>query len=547
MSKLLKNLLQFRALLMLFIGVILSPLLFTQTVFAGPTRLGGLNLDGYCRSINQGGVMLTNNTWVCQSGQTVNMDSACQWQYPNQNAVSQQETPGNPYTWACYQLDTTTPTVTSNPSPTITPNPPTPTNAPTSSPTPTPTLRNTLTPTPTVVPTSTTTRLGGMNIDAYCRNLNQGGAVLSNNTWTCSSGQTVNMNAECQWQYALSTAFAVQEIAGNPYTWACYNSTTVSPTPTLTPTARLTVTPTLTPTPSLTATLTPTLTPTSSATPTPVPSRARKNIYSMTTTEYQRFVNAVNTLRADGRYADFMNRHIQAMMTETPPNDPTTDRNVAHRGPAFLAWHRAFIYEFEDELRSVDPTVTIPYWQFENETPGVLPRVFTTSYFGGDGNRTQGDRVIDGPFASWNIIRRIARDPDSRQTALPSTADVNTAMQLTFYENSPWSEFANGFNVIMEGWIGNNAPYNLHNRVHGYIGGDMNTMGAANDPIFFLVHANIDRIWAQWQQRNGITNYQPTSGGPAGHNLNDIMRFLLRSATPANVLDSQRSMGYIYN
>ena len=35
-----------------------------------------------------------------------------------------------------------------------------------------------------------------------------------------------------------------------------------------------------------------------------------------------------------------------------------------------------------------------------------------------------------------------------------------------------------------------------HNTVHNTIAGDMATMLSPRDPIFFLHHANIDRIWA---------------------------------------------------
>ncbi len=190
--------------------------------------------------------------------------------------------------------------------------------------------------------------------------------------------------------------------------------------------------------------------------------------------------------------------------------------------------------------------MTLPYWPFEQETGS--PRVFTSAYFGSDGNRAQNDRVTDGPFASWGVIRRIARDQDTGQTSLPSATDVNTILQNTAYSTAPYNEQSAGFVMGMEGWIGTaRSPWSMHNLVHGYVGGDMGTMDSANGPIFFLLHANIDRIWWQWEQQRGITNYQPVSGGPTGHNVNDTLRFLLRTPTSANVLDIQNDMGYTYN
>ena len=66
-----------------------------------------------------------------------------------------------------------------------------------------------------------------------------------------------------------------------------------------------------------------------------------------------------------------------------------------------------------------------------------------------------------------------------------------------------------------------------------------------NDPIFWLNHANVDRLWWQWQQQRGINTYLPTSGGPTGHNLNDQMIGLITPRTPAQVLNITQ-LGYSY-
>jgi len=54
------------------------------------------------------------------------------------------------------------------------------------------------------------------------------------------------------------------------------------------------------------------------------------------------------------------------------------------------------------------------------------------------------------------------------------------------------------------------------------VGGHMLAMTSPNDPIFFLHHANVDRLWAKWQINHpGDSNY-PTTGN-SGHALNDLM------------------------
>ena len=70
-----------------------------------------------------------------------------------------------------------------------------------------------------------------------------------------------------------------------------------------------------------------------------------------------------------------------------------------------------------------------------------------------------------------------------------------------------------------------------------------------NDPVFFLHHSNIDRIWALWEDRH-TNSYAPVAGGPPGNNLNDAMvpwaGILPYDATIASVLDI-RALGYRYD
>jgi tyrosinase len=86
--------------------------------------------------------------------------------------------------------------------------------------------------------------------------------------------------------------------------------------------------------------------------------------------------------------------------------------------------------------------------------------------------------------------------------------------------------------------------------VHLYVGGDTRNNGGTmtentspNDPVFFLHHANIDRIWAQWERIHGST-YLPTSGFRQGQNLDDRM-WPWFEQRPADVL-GRAGLGYVY-
>ena len=68
-----------------------------------------------------------------------------------------------------------------------------------------------------------------------------------------------------------------------------------------------------------------------------------------------------------------------------------------------------------------------------------------------------------------------------------------------------------------------------------------------NDPVFFLLHCNIDRLWALWQARHPNERpYLPAAEGMPGHNLNDPMSPWGGTTTPTSVLDHRR-LGYWYD
>jgi tyrosinase len=289
----------------------------------------------------------------------------------------------------------------------------------------------------------------------------------------------------------------------------------------------------------------------------------RRNILAMPLADVQRLTAAITVLKNNGTYDDFTRRHMKAMQTATPVG---SSRNVAHRGPAFLPWHRASLLEFEAALQAVDRGIVgLPYWSWQDDTAlnGGVPAkslLWTANYLGTDGDPTKGNRVLNGPFANWRaliynnstgaftlrstvgLIRRLGRDPNGRPT-LPDATQVADVMTYTKYDTSPWSSSStSSFRNRIEGW--STGP-RMHNLVHNWVGGDMLPGTSPNDPVFWLNHCNVDRLWWQWQQTRGMTNYQPVSGGPVGHNLNDVMQGLLTPRTPASVLNLA-TLGYSY-
>jgi tyrosinase len=287
--------------------------------------------------------------------------------------------------------------------------------------------------------------------------------------------------------------------------------------------------------------------------------RMRMNVKTLSTNEKDKFVNAVLALKSKpsvlhpgdptlSRYDDYPEVHMNAMMA---------DPGWAHRRPAFFPWHRVMLLAFENDLVDADPSVTIPYWDWSDAASNPLK----PGFLGGDGDPSDSDKVKTGPFAhdgpnAWTLkVTDNPGDPDFLQRSfgtdptapsLPTWSDVFTALNIDHYESFPWEFGSSGVRY--------NVESSLHNLVHRYIAGTMGGMTSPNDPVFWLHHCNIDRLWAVWQRMHpGASPYQPATGAALGHNLMDAMIFSggppapwPGTFTPSSVID-HHALGYQYD
>jgi tyrosinase len=275
--------------------------------------------------------------------------------------------------------------------------------------------------------------------------------------------------------------------------------------------------------------------------------RVRKNQSTLTDLEKQDFIEAVKGLKNTFRpgsalsvYDEYVQLHGEAFAG-----------GHAHGGPAFLPWHRELLLRFENDLRTIRPNVTIPYWDFtvDNQPTSSL---WAPNFLGGTGSPNDDYIVRDGPFRAgeWVLVfdqPELRRSFGLRVETLPTAADVEAAFRISQYDAPPWdltSPLDESFRNTLEGFNHPSGEPQLHNRVHSWVGGSMAIQFSPNDPVFWLLHANLDRLWAEWQAIYGLT-YVPTMGGPPGHNLFDPMS-PFGSVRPVDVLD-HFALGYRYD
>ncbi|MEA2361654.1 MAG: hypothetical protein QOD71_799 [Thermoleophilaceae bacterium] len=197
--------------------------------------------------------------------------------------------------------------------------------------------------------------------------------------------------------------------------------------------------------------------------------------------------------------------------TYREPADPLWN-GCQHGSWFFLPWHRIYIWYFEQIVRSVviesggPDDWALPYWNYTDGPPGsaalppgfsakTLPEGGPNPLFVPDGNRAPA--VNAGG-------------------ALPGIG-TSTAQALLSTSFSP------GFGGLPRGPVHFANPHGLlesqpHDNIHVLVGGDLTRTGcnegwmtdpncAAVDPIFYLHHSNIDRVWAKWlAQGDGRAN-----------------------------------------
>ena len=293
----------------------------------------------------------------------------------------------------------------------------------------------------------------------------------------------------------------------------------------------------------------------------------RKNVNALTAQEKLDFITAVKAMKANGKYNQYVKTHMDAMNHATPASGSPLTRNAAHRGPAFLPWHREFLRRFEQDLQAEVPGAILPYWDWASDAALADPATATvwgTDLMGGNGDAADGDLVKTGPFAfdpadpnAWTLSDDTGADTGAglqrafgvSAATLPTQAQVDTVQALTPYDASPWTTGSGGYRNSNEGWasVGGSAAPNMHNRVHVWVGGSMLPGTSPNDPVFFLHHCFVDKLWADWQAAHPGEAFVPgptESADLDGHRLNDAM--FPWSTTVADVLD-HRGLGYVYD
>jgi tyrosinase len=160
----------------------------------------------------------------------------------------------------------------------------------------------------------------------------------------------------------------------------------------------------------------------------------------------------------------------------------------------FLPWHRAYLLAFERICRQLsgNPNFALPYWDWTANPQ--LPATFASQTFAGAANA-----LFDSTRSSQTVTipANVAGNQVIAQILAESTFEI-------FASSRP-----NGQNNTAQQWQirrGLDGPLESgpHNSVHGRISGNMGSFMSPLDPIFWLHHCNIDRLWDRWNRMGRV-------------------------------------------
>ncbi len=278
--------------------------------------------------------------------------------------------------------------------------------------------------------------------------------------------------------------------------------------------------------------------------------RYRKNYANLTNIERERFRDVINALDQTFYPGAFgqgyglpppadPNQDLPYSYGRTSVWDKATqlhmlDFYIIHSGQGFdynfLPWHRGFLLWMEEQMRSIDPLVTLPYWNWETNPVTDFP-ILSDDLNGHTGTLGEARASAANPtgrvgFPFDSLDSNFQTDPngyfedtgvcdvnlfngadpscnpakppeilDRHVKADQSPLDFGLAPDSAVYAETTYEAMS----PILEG--------NAHGMAHAYLcdQGEVSRSRSPMDPMFWLLHTNCDRIWAQWQSFDPAT------------------------------------------
>lgn len=234
-------------------------------------------------------------------------------------------------------------------------------------------------------------------------------------------------------------------------------------------------------------------------------------------------------------FVQLNNRFFGGTRTDTPPGgvswwfkqDEIHQATHVHNGPEFLPWHREIVNRLEEMLRQINPQLSLHYWDW-TENPTNLPNanlgggntgnlnLFTNTFmgYGGPTLASIGEPWLGAGY--YNPTAANKRDTTNNPADPPENVrrSVSGSPATVAQDNGVINS---GDYAVMRGLL---EP--IHDAMHGFV-----NMGGQHisfrDPFVFLLHSNVDRLFAMWQFKDPQTRLNPNTVYGTESNLDVVV------------------------
>ncbi len=233
--------------------------------------------------------------------------------------------------------------------------------------------------------------------------------------------------------------------------------------------------------------------------------RQRKSWHKLTTVEKDLYRVAVDLLNKEKITGKEYTTQFQRLAWVHQNSCP-------HSNWFFLPWHRVYLAFYESELVRVltnNPatadaaaTFALPYWDW-TVNPAVPTEFFNTEL----------DPKVLHKATRQLALARVVTTLDNSATGSVGQPVVDRLMAtVNFYAFGSFP--SKGTNGMQDGRTSGIIEATPHNYVHRTLAGNMASFLSPLDPIFWLHHCNVDRLWNMWMTKRAELKQDPLPYDP---------------------------------
>lgn len=226
----------------------------------------------------------------------------------------------------------------------------------------------------------------------------------------------------------------------------------------------------------------------------------RRNFAHLSAPEQQAYIDAV--LQAD--LTTFLDG-----VSYWDKQDQIHEATHNHGGNSFLPWHRELLNRYEALLQQSNPDVALHYWDWTQDPraaddgQGGTVALLSAALLG------RADGLLDGPLAALHNGGTLAGSRDATGSFTDPPREVVRNCQAGAPAVEPDADIlasTDGTAQAQQWTVFREAVEDSHNTTHGFFGAGstiQDSHRAFEDPFVFLLHSNVDRLFAMWQTQPG--------------------------------------------